>query len=82
METSLEVLNKTQRVTPPDALYNKIMQSISDKADIKLIYASVICIALLITINLFSFRSYNDNEFSANNKYYLDSPINYLVYEY
>ena len=35
METSLEVLNKTQRVTPPDALYNKIMESISDRADIK-----------------------------------------------
>ena len=81
METSLEVLNKTQRLTPPDALYNKIMESISERADIKLIYASVICITLLITINLFSFRSYNDNEFSSNKKYYLDSPINYLVYE-
>lgn len=81
METSLEVLNKIQRVTPPDALYNKIMESISDRVDIKLIYASVIGIALLITINLFSFRSYNDNEFSSNKEYYFDSPINYLVYE-
>lgn len=81
METSLEVLNKTQRVTPPDALYNKIMESISDRANIKNIYTSVICLALLIMINLFSFRSYNDNEFSSNKKYYLDSPINYLVYE-
>ena len=35
METSLEVLNKTQRVTPPDALYNKIMESISDRAEIE-----------------------------------------------
>ena len=41
METSLEVLNKIQRVTPPYALYNKIMESISDRADIKLIYASI-----------------------------------------
>ncbi len=81
METSLEVLNKIERVTPPDGLYNKIMESVNNRVNIKLIYASVACIALLITINIFSFQSYNDNEVSSTNTDYLNISINYLVYE-
>ncbi len=80
METSLEVLDKIERVTPPDGLYNKIMESVYNKVNVKLTYASVACIALLITINIFSFQSYNDNEFSSKTDY-LNISINLFTYE-
>ena len=81
METSLEVLDKIERVTPPDGLYNKIMESVNNRANVKLIYATVACIALLITINIFSFQSYNDNEVSSNRTDYLNISINLFTYE-
>jgi hypothetical protein len=81
METSLEVLDKIERVTPPDGLYNKIMESVNNRVNVKLIYASVACIALLITINIFSFQSYNDNEVSSNRTDYLNISINLFTYE-
>tara|TARA_B110000438_G_scaffold229363_1_gene224124 strand:+ start:264 stop:509 length:246 start_codon:yes stop_codon:yes gene_type:complete len=81
METSLEVLDKIERVTPPDGLYNKIMESVNNRVNLKLTYASVACIALLITINIFSFQSYNDNEVSSNRTDYLNISINLFSYE-
>jgi len=81
MEKSLEVLNKIERVTPSDGLYNKIMESVNNRANVKLIYATVACIALLITINIFSSQSYNDNEVLSANTDYLNISINYLAYE-
>ena len=81
METSLEVLDKIERVTPPDGLYNKIMESVNNRANVKLIYATVACIALLITINIFSSQSYNDDKVLSTNTDYLNISINFLTYE-
>jgi hypothetical protein len=81
MRVSFEDLNKIERVNPPDGLYNKIMESVNNRANVKLIYASVACIVLLITINIFSYKNYNESRSISFNNDYLNIPINNLSYE-
>ena len=79
MQDKLEILNTIKRVSPPDYLYDKILEKINNKMQAPLIYAYAACILLLIAFNIFSFSfSVDANSASIN---IVDSPLNYLSYE-
>ena len=79
MQDKLEILNTIKRVSPPDYLYDKILERINNKIQAPLIYAYAACIILLIAFNSFSIISHwDDNVVSVN---LLNMPISYLQYE-
>ena len=79
MQDKLEILNTIKRVSPPDYLYDKILERINNKIQAPLIYAYAACIILLIAFNIFSIISpWDDNVVSVN---LLNMPISYLQYE-
>ena len=61
MQDKLEILNTIKRVSPPDYLYDKILERINNKIQAPLIYAYAACIILLIAFNIFSFNLSIDN---------------------
>ena len=78
MQDKLEILNTIKRVSPPDYLYDKILERVNNKIQAPLIYAYAACIILLITFNIFSFNFSIDNVTAIN---LVDMPINFLQYE-
>ena len=79
MQDKLEILSTIKRVTPPDYLYDKILEKINNNMQAPLIYAYAACILLLITFNIFSINfSIADNLASIN---LIDMPTNFLQYE-
>ena len=79
MQDKLEILNTIKRVSPPDYLYDKILEKINNKMQTPLIYAYAACILLLITFNIFSINfSIADNLAAIN---LIDMPTNFLQYE-
>ena len=79
MQDKLEILNTIKRVSPPDYLYDKILEKINNKIQAPLIYAYAACILLLITFNIFSINfSIADNLAAIN---LIDMPTNFLQYE-
>ena len=79
MQDKLEILNTIKRVSPPDYLYDKILEKINNKIQAPLIYAYAACIILLIAFNIFSFNLSIDNNLTAINL--IDMPTNFLQYE-
>jgi hypothetical protein len=79
MQDKLEILNTIKRVSPPDYLYDKILEKINNKMQAPLIYAYAACIILLIAFNIFSFNLSIDNNLTAINL--IDMPTNFLEYE-
>ena len=79
MQDKLEILNTIKRVSPPDYLYDKILDKINNKIQAPLIYAYAACIILLIAFNIFSFNLSIDNNLTAINL--IDMPTNFLQYE-
>ena len=79
MQDKLEILNTIKRVSPPDYLYDKILEKINNKMQAPLIYAYAACIILLIAFNIFSFNLSIDNNSTAINL--IDMPTNFLQYE-
>ena len=79
MQDKLEILNTIKRVSPPDYLYDKILERINTKIQRPLIYTYVACIILLITFNFFTFNLSIDNNLTAINL--IDMPTNFLQYE-
>ena len=79
MQDKLEILNTIKRVSPPDYLYDKILERINNKIQAPLIYAYAACIILLIAFNIFSFNLSIDNNLTAIN--IIDMPTNFLQYE-
>ena len=79
MQDKLEILNTIKRVSPPDYLYDKILERINNKIKAPLIYAYAACIILLIAFNTFSFNLSIDNNSTAINL--IDMPTNFLQYE-
>ena len=79
MEDKLEILNTIKRVSPPDYLYNKILERINNKMNLYLIFAYAVCILSLVVFNIFSFNYYLNNNLEAINL--VDMPINFLQYE-
>ena len=79
MQDKLEILNTIKRVSPPDYLYDKILEKINNKMQAPLIYAYAACIILLIAFNIFSFNLSIDNNLTAINL--IDMPTNFLQYE-
>ena len=79
MQDKLEILNTIKRVSPPDYLYDKIIERINNKIQAPLIYAYAACIILLIAFNIFSFNLSIDNNLTAINL--IDMPTNFLQYE-
>jgi len=79
MQDKLEILNTIKRVSPPDYLYDKILEGINNKIQAPLIYAYAACIILLIAFNTFSFNLSIDNNLTAINL--IDMPTNFLQYE-
>jgi hypothetical protein len=79
MQDKLEILNTIKRVSPPDYLYDKILERINNKIQAPLIYAYAACIILLIAFNIFSFNLSIDNNLTAINL--IDMPTNFLQYE-
>ena len=79
MQDKLEILNTIKRVSPPDYLYDKILERINNKIQAPLIYAYAACIILLIAFNTFSFNLSIDNNLTAINL--IDMPTNFLQYE-
>ena len=75
MQDKLEILNTIKRVSPPDYLYDKILERINTKIQRPLIYTFVACIILLITFNFFTFN------FSVVDINLVDMPIKFLQYE-
>jgi hypothetical protein len=79
MQDKLEILSTIKRVTPPDYLYDKILEKINNNMQAPLIYAYAACILLLITFNIFSINfSIADNLAAIN---LIDMPTNFLQYE-
>ena len=79
MQDKLEILNTIKRVSPPDYLYDKILEKINNKMQAPLIYAYAVCILLLITFNILSINfSIADNLSTIN---LVDVPTNFLQYE-
>jgi hypothetical protein len=80
MQDKLEILNTIKRVSPPDYLYDKILERINNnKIQPPLVYTYAACILLLIAFNIFSFSfSVDANSASIN---IVDSPLNYLSYQ-
>ena len=79
MQDKLEILSTIKRVSPPDYLYDKILERINNKIQASLIYAYAACILLLITFNIFSINfSIADNLAAIN---LIDMPTNFLQYE-
>ena len=79
MQDKLEILSTIKRVTPPDYLYDKILEKINNNMKAPLIYAYAACILLLITFNIFSINfSIADNLAAIN---LVDVPTNFLQYE-
>jgi len=79
MQDKLEILNTIKRVSPPDYLYDKILERINNKIQAPLIYAYAAGIILLIAFNTFSFNLSIDNNSTAINL--IDMPTNFLQYE-
>ena len=79
MQDKLEMLITIKRVSPPDYLYDKILERINNKIQAPLIYAYAACIILLIAFNIFSFNLSIDNNLTAINL--IDMPTNFLQYE-
>jgi hypothetical protein len=79
MQDKLEILNTIKRVSPPDYLYDKILERINNKIQAPLIYAYAACIILLIAFNIFSFNLSIDNNLTAINL--IDMPTKFLQYE-
>ena len=79
MQDKLEILNTIKRVSPPDYLYDKILERINNKIQAPLIYAYAACIIFLITFNIFSFSFFISDSVVAINL--VDMPINFLEYE-
>jgi hypothetical protein len=79
MQDKSEILNTIKRVSPPDYLYDKILEKINNKMQAPLIYAYAACIILLIAFNIFSFNLSIDNNLTAINL--IDMPTNFLQYE-
>jgi hypothetical protein len=79
MQDKLEILNTIKRVSPPDYLYDKILERINNKIQAPLIYAYAACIILLIAFNTFSFNLSIDNNSTTLNL--IDMPTNFLQYE-
>ena len=79
MQDKLEILSTIKRVSPPDYLYDKILERINNKIQASLIYAYAACILLLITFNIFSINfSIADNLAAIN---LVDVPTTFLQYE-
>ena len=79
MQDKLEILSTIKRVTPPDYLYDKILEKINNNMQAPLIYAYAACILLLITFNIYSINfSIADNLAAIN---LIDMPTNFLQYE-
>ncbi len=79
MQDKLEILSTIKRVTPPDYLYDKILEKINNNMQAPLIYAYAACILLLITFNIFSINfSIADNLAAIN---LVDVPTTFLQYE-
>ena len=79
MQDKLEILSTIKRVTPPDYLYDKILERINNKIQAPLIYSYAACIILLIAFNIFSFNLSIDNNLTAINL--IDIPTIFLEYE-
>jgi len=79
MQDKLEILNTIKRVSPPDYLYDKILERINNRAQAPLIFAYASCILLLIAFNIFSFNLHIDNNLMSINL--IDIPTNFLQYE-
>ena len=79
MQDKLEMLITIKRVSPPDYLYDMILEKINNKMQAPLIYAYAACIILLIAFNIFSFNLSIDNNLTAINL--IDMPTNFLQYE-
>ena len=79
MQDKLEILSTIKRVTPPDYLYENIIERINNKAQVPLIYAYAACIILLIVFNIFSINLSIDDNLAAINL--VDVPTNFLQYE-
>jgi len=79
MQDKLEILNTIKRVSPPDYLYNKILERINNKIQAPLIYAYASSIILLIAFNILSFNLSIDNNLTVINL--IDMPTNFLQYE-
>ena len=79
MQDKLEILSTIKRVTPPDYLYDKILERINNKIQAPLIYSYAACSILLIAFNIFSFNLSIDNNLTAINL--IDIPTNFLEYE-
>ena len=79
MQDKLEILSTIKRVTPPDYLYENIIERINNKAQAPLIYAYAAGIILLIAFNIFSINLSIDDNLAAINL--VDVPTNFLQYE-
>ena len=79
MQDKLEILSTIKRVTPPDYLYDKILEKINNNMQAPLIYAYAAFILLLITFNIFSINFYIADNLAAINL--IDMPTNFLQYE-
>jgi hypothetical protein len=79
MQDKLEILNTIKRVSPPDYLFDKILERINNKIQAPLIYAYAACIILLIAFNIFSFNLSIDKYLTAINL--IDMPTNFLHFE-
>ena len=79
MQDKLEILSTIKRVSPPDYLYDKILERINNKIQAPLIYAYAAGIILLIAFNIFSINLSIDDNLAAINL--VDVPTNFLQYE-
>ena len=79
MQDKIAILNTINRVTPPDYLYENIIERINNKAQAPLIFAYAAFIILLIAFNIFSINFSIDDNLTAINL--IDMPTNFFQYE-
>jgi len=78
MKDTFEILSSINRVSAPDNIYERIITK-NNYISSSIIYSLVMTIFLLISLNLFVYNQFNNDNFSANS--IIKLPITALYYE-
>lgn len=75
----LQILGTIMKVSPPDYIYDRILESVGDRAKSPPIYLYAAVILVLIMVNIFSYNSLIADEFFIVDL--INSPISFIEYE-
>ena len=75
----LQILSTIIKVSPPDYIYDRILESVGDRVKSPTIYLYAAVILVLIMVNIFSYNSLISDEFFILDL--INSPISFIEYE-